>query len=138
MALIEAEQLSDAIKQALEEYKDSIVDGLKEIVDTIGKNAKSELRRTSPKRSGGGRYSKGWRYKPNTVDRRNSSARILQSGSGYAGLVCNETDYQLTHLLERGHALRQGGRARAFPHIEKIEQKVTQEFLQELEALIKQ
>ena len=36
--------------------------------------------------------------------------------------------YGLTHLLENGHALRQGGRSPSTPHIQKNEQKANKDF----------
>lgn len=58
-------------------------------------------------------YRTGWRSKR------------LNNG-GY--VVYNATSYQLTHLLEFGHALKNGGRARAFPHIGRVEAEIQNEF----------
>ncbi len=41
------------------------------------------------------------------------------------------------HLLEFGHALRKGGRTRAFPHIAPAEEKAAQILEKEVEAALK-
>ena len=38
-----------------------------------------------------------------------------------AAVLYNKTDGALTHLLEHGHALRQGGRSPAIVHIQPVE-----------------
>ena len=48
-------------------------------------------------------------------------------------IVHNKTDYQLTHLLENGHVIRNKkgtyGRAPAHPHIKPIEAKNSEEYV---------
>lgn len=45
--------------------------------------------------------------------------------------------YRLPHLLERGHAKRNGGRTQAFPHIEKNTEKAQKRFEDRVEEIIK-
>ena len=44
--------------------------------------------------------------------------------------------YRLTHLLEKGHALKNGGRSRAFPHIVYGAQVATDYFLAEIRRIM--
>jgi hypothetical protein len=81
-----------------------------------------DLKANSPKDSGD--YGKGWRVKK----------------SGKKWIVHNATDYQLTHLLEHGHVIRQGngGRTPAIAHIRPAEEKAVNQFLDNLERLIQE
>lgn len=117
-----------AITDYLEIYVEDIQEDVEETADLIGKEAKNELKEISP-RSGIARKNKyyaGWAIKK---DRKGKSY--------YTVKVWNRTNYQLTHLLEFGHATRNGGRTRAIPHIRPVEEKYSQEFLKKLDNKIR-
>ena len=89
------------LEQALQEN----VDALKERVTEACKVAKSDLRQNSPKKTG--EYAKGWTY----------TVKETAPGS-FTGVVYQKNKPGLTHLLEKGHAKRNGGRVAGIPHIE--------------------
>lgn len=106
---------------ALEEYADGVQEGVNEAVTTVGKETAKSLKRTSPKRTGD--YRKGWSVK-NTSDR--ATEKVVT--------VYNRTDYQLTHLLEKGH----GGPAPApaHPHIAAAEAEAAQSLEEKVRIVI--
>ena len=109
---VKLSQFDKAVEEILTDYGNNVTEGTKAAVKEVAKIARKETKEGSPVRSG--RYAKGWRVQEEAVDRIQSVA-----------IVHNRTDYQLAHLLEKGHALRRGGRTygavRAIPHIEKAE-----------------
>lgn len=116
---IKIDSLTKEIAKALEDYEDDILEVVEEVSNKIGKEAVEEVKQKSPKKRGN--YAKGWTLKK---DKR---------GKGkYSVKIHNKTDYQLTHLLEFGHATRNGGRTKAIPHIRPVEQKYVKEYEQEL------
>lgn len=54
----------------------------------------------------------------------------------YSIKIHNKTNYQLTHLLELGHATKNGGRTKPQPHIRPTEVKYKKEFEKELKKKI--
>lgn len=110
-----------AIAEALAEYDQEIADATKRITDEVAKEAVDDLKKNSPKLTGS--YRKGWRKKQSYADRRTKR-----------NTVYNETDYQLTHLLEYGHASRNGGRVRAIQHIAPVEQAAIETLQERIEA----
>ena len=119
---IKDNMLSSEIMKALEGYADDISDIVEKDANEIGKEAVAELKQESPK-GATKRYCKGWRVKK---DKKGKNI--------YTVKIHNKTDYQLTHLLEFGHATRNGGRTKAQPHIRKVEQEYSQKFEQKLRA----
>jgi Bacteriophage HK97-gp10, putative tail-component len=111
--------LSREIAKALKEYTQEVTEGLEKAKKDIAKDTAEELKKTSPELTGD--YRKGWAVKK----------------VGTAQVVHNRTDYQLTHLLEKGHAKRGGGRVPAYPHIRPAEQRAVREYVEEVEKAIK-
>ena len=111
------------IKEILNEYSTDIQDAITEEAQIIAKQGADTLKHTSPKRTG--KYRKGWRVK-------------TTKGKGYVeSIIYNATSYQLTHLLEKPHALRNGGSSIPQVHIAPVEQKCIKDYEYEVEQIIK-
>ena len=119
------------IKDILDDYTDDIQSGISKDAQEIAKKGMQELKAKSPKRKGGkGEYSKGWRVK--TEKGRDSIHCTIH----------NSTNYQLTHLLEKGHKMigRDGkykGYVKAIVHIAPVEEKCINEYQKAVEKTIK-
>lgn len=94
-------------------YVQENADAFKDEVKSTAKVCKEEIRAASPVQTGD--YRKGWRVKV-----------LFESSSNVRVVVHNATDYQLTHLLEKGHAKRNGGRVPAYPHIAQAEKRASE------------
>ena len=127
---IEPEELQEAIMEYLEDYVEDIEEDVEDTTNTVIKEAKQELVQTSP-RSGVARdtkYYKGWAIKNGGRTRR---------GRYYSKVIWNKTNYQLTHILENGHATRNGGRTTPQPHIRPVEEKYGTKFADLIEKKIR-
>lgn len=128
MSSIKPEELQKVVMNYLQSYKENIEEDVQQTADEITNKAKQELKQTSP-RSGVARntkYYRGWAIKLKS-----------NKNNRYTKVIWNKTNYQLTHLLEFGHATRNGGRTRAIPHIRPIEEKYKVEFVDKLEQRIR-
>lgn len=120
--------LNDSIFKVLSEYKENIDEEVKETANKIAKEAKEDLINDSPrsKKERNQKYYKGWAIKK----------KINKNGK-YVLAVWNKTNYRLTHLLEFGHNVKNGGKVKAVPHIRKVEEKMSKEFEEELKKKIR-
>ena len=108
------------IQELLGEYSTKIDDALYQEALKIGKEGVQTLKSTSPinkkKTSHQGKYRKGWRME-------------TEKGFGTVEItIHNATDYQLTHLLEKSHLTRNGGKTTPKVHIAPVEEQCVKEF----------
>ena len=100
---------ADAVMEELTEYNKLAEETMKKAVIKAGQTVRKEIQAGAPERSG--KYAKSWRTK-----KTRESSRVLEV------TVYSPSRYMLAHLLEHGHAKRNGGRTRAFPHIAPAEE----------------
>lgn len=125
MSSISINELAEEVMKALNEYKDATEKDFEEIAKAIAREGTKKLKATSPKGKGSrkGHYADGW------------GVSYFRKGNGkFQFVVHNKKKPELTHLLEKGHALNRGGRARAFVHIKPVEEWCNAEFERRVEA----
>ena len=106
---ITVDELADVINEGLKEYADLATEEVKGAVKKSAKAVKDQINGSAPVRTG--RYAKSWKVKT-----------TAESANGLEQTVYSSTRYMLSHLLEKGHAKRGGGRVRAIPHIAPAEE----------------
>lgn len=115
--------MADAIVKELSAWSKEVVGALKEEVQAVGEDTAKELRQTSPKRRGA--YARDW-----------SSKVTYDDWQDIRVTVYNKRHYQLTHLLENGHAKVNGGRVNGIPHISVAEENAARDLEQKVKVRI--
>lgn len=121
MTKVNISQIGNIILKNLEQYTEDVEKGIEKEKVKIARKSVSTLKSTSPVGRTGD-YKKSWRY----VKRKG----VL--------IVHSRDHYRLTHLLEKGHALPQGGRTKPQPHIKPVELTAIQEFEDAVERVVRE
>ena len=124
MSAIPIDKFDAAIKEILEEYSENITENVQEAARKVTKAGVKAVKGNSRMFGGTGNYAAGWTSKFET-------GRL--SGQG---VIYNQTVPGLPHLLENGHALRNGGRAPGRSHIKPVEEKVINAFERAVKSAI--
>ena len=114
--------LSQAMKGILTDYTDEITKVVTEVITEVSEEAANELHSAGSFQ--GHKYRAGW---TSEVERR----RLFNSATVY-----NKKHYRLTHLLEYGHATRNGGRTRESEHIAPINEEAQEKAVKKLKEAI--
>ena len=128
---VEISDMDKFIMAALYKYGDEAAKAIGETLPLVGKETVDELKATSPKRTGA--YARSWAYK--------MMKGGLKRSEKYNNklVVYNKKYYRLVHLLEKGHASRNGGRVEGIPHVkpaqDKAEKKAIERIKDKLERL---
>lgn len=115
---------SRAVSEMLSDWDEDVMEAVNAAAKETADESANALH-SAGEFGGTGRYRKGW-----TVTAKRRNRRDTEQ------IVHNKTEYQLTHLLEFGHAKQNGGRTKAFPHIGKIADKVPEIFEAKLRDMI--
>lgn len=103
------ESVTAQMTELLNEVNESVEQSAERNIQLVAKESVSKLKNSSPRKTGS--YAKGWGVK------RLGDKDVV---------VHNRTDYQLTHLLENGHVIRNKkgtyGRTHGIKHIAPVEE----------------
>lgn len=105
-----ANDFESQIMQILNGYSDELSQKIEKSKKESSKIAVDFLKENSPKKTGD--YARSWASKK----------------QGRAYIVYNKKHWARTHLLENGHAKRNGGRVQGVPHISKAEKLAVENF----------
>lgn len=103
------DDMADEIMKGLTEYSELADSAMKKAVRKTATSVKNEISANDPVKSG--RYKKSWTTK-----------KVKENSHSLEITVHSKDRYQLAHLLEKGHAKRNGGRVAAIPHIAPAEE----------------
>lgn len=115
---VTVDQLAAEITKTLKDFEGVTEEACVRGVLETANEAVKELRGAKPNPPNTWKtYDSGWKVKKESKSR----------GKGLFAIVGNEKYYRLTHLLEKGHALKRGGRkigdTRAFEHIAPVAER---------------
>ena len=110
----------DAINDILTEYGDAAKEAVELACKDTAKETARELQ-SAGTFQGGKEYRKGW------------TSKVELTRTGATAIVYNKAKPGLSHLLEFGHAKRNGGRTTAFNFIAPIDAKVGDKLLENID-----
>jgi len=121
---VSVNDFTGAVTSIIKGWSTEVVEQTKEAVTEVATEARNDLKVEGAFQNRSGKYRKGWRI---TYDERRY---------GIKATIHNKV-YQLTHLLESGHAKFLWGRAtgeevQAFPHIANVNDEAQRKLEEEI------
>jgi len=103
------DDLANLVMDGLREYSELADTAMKKAVRKTATSVKKEISANAPKDTGA--YAKSWATK-----------KVMENSHSLQMTVHSKNRYQIVHLLEHGHAKRNGGRVAGRPHIAPAEE----------------
>lgn len=122
------DDLSAEIIRLMTEYANDVTTDMKDEINKVAKETVKEVKKKAPARKEGKarKYKSGKSYEPGSY-RKSWTSRTVEESAVKRKKIVYAGQYQLTHLLEKGHANRGGGRTEGIPHIAPAEQMAIRE-----------
>lgn len=124
---VSVEQLSEAISRELTLYNRNVIDGVKKQAKQSMDQLVKDTKATAPVGKRKKHYKDSIKSKKVSENDRSVSYLWYVAGS----------DYRLSHLLENGHALRNGGRVAGTHFIKNASDPILQAYLDAVEEVIR-
>lgn len=122
---VSIDEMASAVMKELESYSGRVAADIKADAVIVANECRDEIKANAPKRTG--KYRGSW-----------SVQKAYESGAGIRLIVhAKSPHHRLTHLLEKGHAKRGGGRVEGKPHIGPAEEKAVQKMLDKAKEAVK-
>ena len=124
---IPVSQLADAINNELTLYNDKVITGVKKQAKKYMSQLVKDTKATAPV----GKRTKHYRdsIASKKLEENDRSITYLWYVKG--------SDYRLSHLLEKGHALRNGGRTAGTHFIQNASDSILKQYVEAVEEVIK-
>lgn len=120
---VPVDRLASEVNKILQDYGENVQQNLGEIVTAMSKKGAATLRSQSRQTfKGTGKYAKGW------------TSQAVTGRLSAQGTIYNKDMPGLPHLLEHGHANRNGGRTPGRAHISTVEEALIKEFEQKVKS----
>ena len=121
---VSANDFSGAVTNILKDWSADVLEQTNEAVKDVATEARDELKVEGKFENRSGKYRKGWRV------------TFTELRYGLEATIHNKV-YQLTHLLESGHAKWLWGKdtgetVQAFPHIENVNKEAQRKLEEEI------
>ena len=116
-----ADRFAADVQKILAEYAGSVRENVDEVTKAVARKGAQAVRRAAASAVGGpGEYARGW------------TSKVESGRFGSSGVIYN-TKPGLPHLLEHGHANRNGGRTPGRSHIAPVDEAIVTAFQKEVE-----
>lgn len=124
VSTVNINDMADAIMQGLNEYAELATEDMKEAVKHARTTVRKDIKANAPADTG--KYAKSWTAK-----------KVRETSQTLTMVVHSRNRYQLAHLLEYGHAKRNGGRVEGKVHISSAEQHGIRQLQEEMERVLR-